>query len=101
MYKITEKRVKDVLSKMINKNIEITIEGSIRISKKINNLDYFEESEIINLIDKETKEYIIFNLNETYSRMVNKRKDIIQANIDGINNDTQIVIKECKKTEWI
>lgn len=99
MYRITEKQVKCILDKMSNKDIEITIDGSIRINKKINNLEYYMDSGIIKLKDKDTKEYIIFNLNEAYSTMTNKNKDIIQANIDSLNNDTIVIIREYKKAE--
>lgn len=99
MYRITEKQVKCILDKMRNKDIDITIDGSIRINKRINKLEYCMNSGIIKLEDKDTKEYMIFNLNEAYSTMTNKNKDIIQANIDSLNNDTIVTIREYKKAE--
>ncbi len=94
MEKISEKQFINILKTMVGKKVVIQMNGTIKIRKIINNMECSVHNNIVTLFDNATKEYILFDLNEAYKTMANKVNNKVQVNIDGLDNDTVIIIKK-------
>lgn len=94
MEKINEQEFINIVMGMENRCVEIQIKGTIELSHKIHKLECREAGLIITLKEKKgTRQYFSIDLNNAYCTMANGTKTRAEARIDGLNNDTIVVIK--------
>lgn len=100
MEKINEHDFINIVKGMENRCVEIQIKGTIELSHKIHKLECREAGLIITLKEKKgTRQYFAIDLNNAYCTMVNGTKARAEADIDGLNNDTIVVIKRYYRTK--
>ena len=71
---------------MKQKNVIINQKGFLESKYLINNLKYFIENDILNILDEKEQNYIKINLNQVY-KIYNKEKIIFY-----LDNDTTIIL---------
>lgn len=81
----TNNSLEEKLNEFIGKSITITQDGFLKSKYSIHKLKYFIEYEILNIIDEESKNYLIINLNQVYKMGITEKE--IKLYID---NDTTI-----------
>ena len=74
------------LKNLKQKNVIINQKGFLESKYLINNLKYFIESDILNILDEKEQNYIKINLNQVY-KIYNKEKIIFY-----LDNDTTIIL---------
>ena len=74
------------LKNLKQKNVIINQNGFLESKYPINNLKYFIESDILNILDEKEQNYIKINLNQVY-KIYNKEKIIFY-----LDNDTTIIL---------
>ena len=75
------------LNKFIGKNVIIIQDGFLKSEYSIHKLNYFIKYEILNIIDKESNNYLKINLNQIY-KIENNEKEIRLY----LDNDTIICL---------
>lgn len=85
---ISIQKLKENLKTFISKNILINQRGFIETYFQINNFDYKIEYELLKIYDKNSKNFIITNLNQVYNIIYTSEK--IKLHLD---NDTTISIE--------
>ena len=74
------------LKNLKQKNVIINQKGFLENKYLINNLKYFIENDILNILDEKEQNYIKINLNQVY-KIYNKEKIIFY-----LDNDTTIIL---------
>lgn len=74
------------LKNLKQKNVIINQKGFLESKYLINNLKYFIENDILNILDEKEQNYIKINLNQVY-KIYNKEKIIFY-----LDNDTTIIL---------
>lgn len=67
--------LEEKLNDFIGKSVTIIQDGFLKSKYSILKLNYFIEYEILNIIDKESKNYLKINLNQIY-KIENNEKEI-------------------------
>lgn len=78
--------LEEKLNDLIGKSVTIIQDGFLKSEYSIHKLNYFIEYEILNIIDKESNNYLKINLNQVY-KIENKKE--IKLYLD---NDTIICL---------
>lgn len=66
MIKNINNNLEEILSDFIGKSITVIQDGFLKSEYSMNKLNYFIEYEILNIIDKESNNYLKINLNQIY-----------------------------------
>ena len=82
------KESKETLNTFISKNIIIKHLGFIESNFEIKNFNYEIKYELLKIFDKESKNYIIINMNQIYKIIYKPEKIILY-----MDNDTTISIE--------
>lgn len=82
------KKSKKTLNTFISKNIIIKQLGFIESNFEIKNFNYEIKYELLKIFDKESKNYIIININQIYKIIYKQEKIIL-----NMDNDTTISIE--------
>lgn len=93
MEKITEKEFIKAVKSMEGRQVEILLNGAIRVKKIIDKLKCFVKKNLIVLTETKTKEFVMIDMNEVYTTKLDKEQNIIQLSIDTMDEDTIITIK--------